>query len=203
MAVLQGLTQRPGRVLSRAELHRGLPGDGEEHTVDVAVSRLRSGLGDPGFVLNVVKRGYRLACEAPEDPQEDAPEDDDAPAALLQSVGGTPGIREAVERLYARLVADPQVSHYFEGVDMPRLKRHQVLLLAQLLGGPARYVGRDLAGAHAGLRVTSADYRCVIDHLVAVLKELSVESSTITTISRTLLGFEGDVVGRGQAVVPV
>jgi hemoglobin len=160
----------------------------------MAVSRLRTGLGDPACVLNVVKRGYRLACDPPVGSDDAGPEDASEPD-VLRAVGGTPGIREAVERLYARLVGDPGVSHYFEGVDMPRLKRHQVLLLSQLLGGPARYVGRDLAHAHAGLRITSADYRRVVDHLVAVLTELEVQSSTIATISDTLLGFERDVVG--------
>ena len=197
-AVLQALARHPGRVLSRVDLHQALPGDGEEHTVEMAVSRLRTGLGDPGCVLNVVKRGYRLACEPQGSQPGDATTDDDAEPDVLRAVGGTPGIREAVERLYARLVADPSVSHYFEGVDMPRLKRHQVLLLTQLLGGPARYLGRDLAQAHAGLRVTSRDYRCVIDHLVAVLAELEVETSTILTINSTLLGFESDVVGQSQ-----
>jgi hemoglobin len=145
-------------------------------------------------VLNVVKRGYRLACE-PDDSPPGAATTDDEPD-VLGAVGGTWGIREAVERLYARLVADPAVSHYFEGVDMPRLKRHQVLLLSQLLGGPARYLGRDLAQAHSGLHITSGDYHVVIDHLVAVLTELEVEPSVVTTIQDTLLGFECDVVSQ-------
>jgi hemoglobin len=159
----------------------------------MAVSRLRTGLGDPGLVLNVVKRGYRLACE----PADSGASDDAAevePVTALESVGGASGVREAVERLYARLVADPAVSHYFEGVDMPRLKRHQVLLLSQLLGGPARYAGRDLTEAHAHLRVSAADYRCVIDHLVAVLTELAVPATTIAEVGRTLRAFEADVV---------
>jgi uroporphyrinogen-III synthase len=198
MALLTALTRRPGRVLSRAELHEALPGNGDEHTVEMAVSRLRTGLGDPGCVLNVVKRGYRLACEPPESTRDDDLTADEPPV-LLHSVGGTQGIREAVERLYTRLVADSRISHHFEGVDMPRLKRHQVLLLAQLLGGPARYVGRDLAEAHAGLGVTTPEYRCVIDHLVEVLTELGVESGTIAAISRTLLGFEGDVVDEDRS----
>jgi hemoglobin len=178
--------------VSRVELHQAVAGEGEEHTVEMAVSRLRSGLGDPGCVLNVVKRGYRLACE-PDDSPPGAATSDDEPD-VLGAVGGTSGIREAVERLYARLVADPAVSHYFEGVDMPRLKRHQVLLLSQLLGGPARYAGRDLTEAHAHLRVSAADYRCVIDHLVAVLTELEVPTTTIAEVGRTLRAFEADVV---------
>jgi uroporphyrinogen-III synthase len=195
-AVLQALARHPGRVLSRAELHQALSRRGAQHTVEMAVSRLRTGLGDPGCVLNVVKRGYRLACEPQDSQQTQTTTDDGAEPDVLGAVGGTPGIRVAVERLYERLVADPDVSHYFERVDMPRLKRHQVLLLSQLLGGPARYLGRDLAQAHSGLQITTADYRRVIDHLVAVLTELEVDASSIASISSTLLGFESDVVGQ-------
>ena len=56
------LADVPGLVLSRKELLRCLPGDGiDEHAVEMAVTRLRSLLGDTRLVQTVVKRGYRLA----------------------------------------------------------------------------------------------------------------------------------------------
>ncbi|TDC63286.1 uroporphyrinogen-III synthase [Actinomadura sp. GC306] len=87
MAILRALARRPGHVVSRAELCGVLPGrlvpgaaaarDGwtresrlrearpqaDEHAVEMAVARLRRGLGRPGIVETVVKRGYRLACD--------------------------------------------------------------------------------------------------------------------------------------------
>jgi uroporphyrinogen-III synthase len=78
MAILRALARRPGHVVSRAELCGVLPGrvvasgspfarDGrpqaDEHAVEMAVARLRRGLGRSGIVETVVKRGYRLACE--------------------------------------------------------------------------------------------------------------------------------------------
>ncbi|QXJ25671.1 uroporphyrinogen-III synthase [Actinomadura graeca] len=78
MAILRALTRRPGHVVSRAELcdvlpsrlnvgGRPWPRDGrpqaDEHAVEMAVARLRRGLGRPGIVETVVKRGYRLACD--------------------------------------------------------------------------------------------------------------------------------------------
>jgi uroporphyrinogen-III synthase len=205
MAALRALARQPGRVLSPALLQQGLPGGGDEHAAEMAVSRLRAALGDPRCVRNVVKRGYSLACDLdhPEsgelalDEAPDGPDGLDAappPAPLLTSVGGRPGIREAVERLYARLLADPSVSQYFDGVDMPRLKRHQVLLLSQMLGGPAQYSGRDLAAAHADLHIRSADYRCVVEHLVAVLGELDVPVDAVGTIRAALEALETHVV---------
>jgi uroporphyrinogen-III synthase len=60
MAVLRALAAAPGRVLSRAALLRALPRGADEHAVEMAVARLRAGLGASGIVQTVVKRGYRL-----------------------------------------------------------------------------------------------------------------------------------------------
>ena len=67
-AVLQVLADRPGRVLSRAELlelaWHAKPND--EHAVEMAVARLRRALGPAAAALQtVVKRGYRLAVDDP------------------------------------------------------------------------------------------------------------------------------------------
>jgi uroporphyrinogen-III synthase len=77
MAILRALARKPGNVVSRAELcdvlpSRMLPSAGplaagrpnaDEHAVEMAVARLRRGLGGLGIVETVVKRGYRLACD--------------------------------------------------------------------------------------------------------------------------------------------
>jgi uroporphyrinogen-III synthase len=60
MTVLRELAGRPGHVVSRAELIASLPGGGDGHAVEMAVTRLRAALGVP-VVETVVKRGYRLA----------------------------------------------------------------------------------------------------------------------------------------------
>ncbi|MGH3377982.1 MAG: winged helix-turn-helix domain-containing protein, partial [Actinoallomurus sp.] len=91
MAVLRVLADRPGHVVSRAELCRVLPsgsspGDPwaatrfqpDEHAVEMAVARLRRGLGRGGLVETVVKRGYRLACD-PADGGEPPPPYGSAP----------------------------------------------------------------------------------------------------------------------------
>ncbi len=62
MALMKALSERPGQVVSRRAMLDVLPGDGsDEHTVEVAVARLRTGLGRPDLIQTVVKRGYRLA----------------------------------------------------------------------------------------------------------------------------------------------
>jgi uroporphyrinogen-III synthase len=60
--LMEALLLARGRVLSRTELGRRLPG-GERsgRAVEVAVARLRESLGSIDLVQTVVKRGYRLA----------------------------------------------------------------------------------------------------------------------------------------------
>jgi len=59
MAVLRELARRPGHVVPRPDLITALPGGGDGHAVEMAVTRLRAALGAP-VVETVVKRGYRL-----------------------------------------------------------------------------------------------------------------------------------------------
>jgi uroporphyrinogen-III synthase len=63
MAILRELARRPGHVVDRTTLLAALPGAGDLHAVEVAVARLRAGLGVSGLVQTVVKRGYRLVVE--------------------------------------------------------------------------------------------------------------------------------------------
>jgi uroporphyrinogen-III synthase len=60
LTVLRELACRPGHVVARPELIASLPGGGDSHAVEMAVTRLRAALGAP-LVETVVKRGYRLA----------------------------------------------------------------------------------------------------------------------------------------------
>ncbi|MFF2746374.1 transcriptional regulator [Kitasatospora sp. NPDC058048] len=64
-AVLRALAERPGRVLSRAELLRAawLEPGADEHAVEAAVGQLRAAFGShAGLIRTVPKRGYRLAA---------------------------------------------------------------------------------------------------------------------------------------------
>jgi DNA-binding response OmpR family regulator len=59
MTVLKELARRPGSVVGRPELVESLPGGGDGHAVEMAVTRLRAALQAP-LVETVGKRGYRL-----------------------------------------------------------------------------------------------------------------------------------------------
>jgi hemoglobin len=93
-------------------------------------------------------------------------------------IGGSAAVSGVVDTFYERLLADPATAHFFTPLiatdGLGRLKRHQVLLLTKVLGGPDRYDGRDLGTAHAALGITAADYQRVSLHLLTVLHDAGV-----------------------------
>jgi hemoglobin len=99
-----------------------------------------------------------------------------------------------VDDFYKRVLADPQLSHYFDGIDMPRLKRHQALLVGQVLGGPSDYDGRSLRDAHAGLGATTEDFNRVVGHLAAALRSAGVSDDIIGRAGAAVVATEPDIV---------
>lgn len=123
---------------------------------------------------------------------EHAPDANDT--SDYERVGGNAAVSAVVTRFYELVLGDPQLAPFFESVDMPRLKRHQVLLISQVLGGPAEYDGRALREAHAGMRIADTHFEAVAKHLVAALEEAGVEQDIIARVDAALGATQEDVV---------
>jgi hemoglobin len=106
--------------------------------------------------------------------------------SYFDQLGGTPTVKEAVDRFYQLVLADGDLSPYFVDVDMARLKAHQVRLLSHVLGGPNEYQGRDLAEAHAGLSISQAHYTKVGGHLTSVLTTMGAGREIVDAVGATL-----------------
>ncbi len=112
-------------------------------------------------------------------------------------IGGGPAVRQVVERFYGLVLADPELAPFFDSTDMARLKRHQAMLISQVLGGPAEYEGRELARAHSGMGITKGHFGRVVVHLVVALREAGVPEEIIGRVGEVLSGTEADVVDVG------
>lgn len=119
---------------------------------------------------------------------------------LYESVGGAPALDLAVTIFYDRVLADPAVAPWFDGVDLPQLRQHQREFLTIVLGGPSRlgtadrYRGRGLAVAHAGRAIDDDAFTRVRDHLVATLRELGVAPAQLAEVGARVEGYRGQVV---------
>lgn len=109
-------------------------------------------------------------------------------------VGGAGAVKTVVERLYELILADPDVAPLFDGVAMPRLRRHMAAMLTLVLGGPTVYEGRTLDVAHADLRITEHQYGRVGQHLLRVLREQHVEQDILDHVVEVLGSVRGDIV---------
>ena len=118
-------------------------------------------------------------------------------ATDYERVGGGPAVKAVVDRFYQLILADEQLVGFFESSDVAQLKRHQVLLISQVLGGPANYDGRDLQQAHAGMDIARDDYLKVVSYLVQTLVEAGVEPAIIGRVGDALAATEQDVVTAG------
>jgi hemoglobin len=115
---------------------------------------------------------------------------------LFQRLGGSVSIDVAVDRLYERLLDDPELAPFFDGVPMGRQRAHQKAFLAMALGGPASYQGRGLDEAHAALRIDDHHVDLVAGHLASVLLDLGVAAELVDEVIAAVDGLRATVLIR-------
>lgn len=119
--------------------------------------------------------------------------------SLYDELGGAPAIETALEIFYQRVMHDPRVAVFFEGVDVDRIKAKQASFLAIAFGGESEYDGRDLATAHArAVRQGLDDERfdIFVGHFRGTLEELGVPESKIEEVLEIPYGKREEVLGR-------
>jgi hemoglobin len=113
--------------------------------------------------------------------------------SIYEAIGGKAAVTAAVEEFYRRVLADPELKPYFEGLDVDRLKAHQRGFIAVALGGPESYKGRSMGEAHAGMGITPAHFGRVVEHLEDTLVSLGVQDDTVKTIAESLAPLQAEI----------
>jgi|KBSSwiStaDraftv2_1062776.scaffolds.fasta_scaffold10783_6 hemoglobin len=117
--------------------------------------------------------------------------------SIYEELGGRSGLTCAVADFYHRLLADPEVSSFFDpenGVDPERLKGHVAGFLAAVLGGPDEYTGRGLMGVHAELGITDTDFDAFIAHFVDTLNSAGTSDETVGEVGKVIAGLRSAIV---------
>jgi hemoglobin len=112
---------------------------------------------------------------------------------IYEQLGQEGSIRKAVDA-YMNVVADAQLAHFFDGVDMAKLRQHTTALLVTVTAGPSNYSGRDLGQAHAHLGTTDEDFMRVVGHLVRVLEGTRLHSASIDAVVGALAVHKAEIV---------
>jgi hemoglobin len=96
---------------------------------------------------------------------------------LYERLGGYDAIAAVVEDFMRRMFGDKQVGRFYVGHGTNSKKRLQQLIvemLCEITGGPAKYIGRDMRTAHAGLGITESDWQVGMNNLTATLNKCKV-----------------------------
>jgi hemoglobin len=119
-----------------------------------------------------------------------------AAATIYERLGGVVSINAAVDKLYDRVVGDPELAPFFDRVDLRRLRAHQKSFLAMALGDPDGYDDAGLARAHRHLAISDRHVDLVAGHLAAVLAGLGVTPALIDEVVSAVDEIRGLVLGR-------
>lgn len=122
-------------------------------------------------------------------------------ASLYERIGGAPAVKAAVDIFYGRVLADPRIAHFFDGVDMERQNAKQRAFLIMAFGGPNAYTGEDMRRGHAHLVARGLDdshFDAVVEHLAGTLSELGVGAADIAEVGAIAESVRDDVLGRAS-----
>lgn len=119
----------------------------------------------------------------------------DAPKkSLYDRLGGKGAIEAVIDDFLGRVAADERINSGFAVGHVPRLRQRLVELVCAASGGPCVYSGRDMTTAHAGMKITNAQFDALVGHLVGSLDKFKVPDAE----KNDLLGLLGPM--RSQIV---
>lgn len=119
---------------------------------------------------------------------------------LYERIGGEGAVRKAVDSLYRKVIADPEISHFFDKTDITTQIERQSAFLTMIFGNrDFQYSGADLRETHKHLVTAGLNnhhFDILLKHLNASLKELEMPEHEINSIMEMLNTMRDDVLGR-------
>jgi hemoglobin len=115
------------------------------------------------------------------------------PASIYDAIGGYEAIEVVVEDFYTRVLADDDLSGFFAGSNMNRLKGKQVEFFAAALGGPVPYTGAPMKQVHQGRGIMMSHFTLVAGHLADALSQAGVPPATVDDIIGAVAPLASDI----------
>jgi hemoglobin len=90
------------------------------------------------------------------------------------------------------VVADNRINAMFANADPANLKTKLVDQICEATGGPCKYTGKTMKDAHAGMKITEADFNALVEDLVKALE--GVPEKEQTELLSALAAMKPDIV---------
>lgn len=127
------------------------------------------------------------------------------PVALWDRLGGDKGVRKVVDDLVLLAIEDPKVNFLRDGTikldkkGVDSLKQKLVEMISEATGGPLKYTGKDMKTAHAGMKITVAEFNALVALLAEVLKKNQIAEADAAALLKIIAGTQSQIVeGKGM-----
>lgn len=117
--------------------------------------------------------------------------------SLYEKIGGDKALDAAVDIFYSKVINDPALAPFFDGISMDRQKKMQKAFLTVAFGGPNKYSGRGMRAAHerpVAIGLNESHFNKVAEHLQRTLLELSVPYELIQEAMTIAASTKNDVL---------
>jgi hemoglobin len=125
----------------------------------------------------------------------------EAPSApsLYKRLGGREGIAIVVGDFTTNMAGDSRVNARFKEMKPPEVEKFKSNLSDQICdaaGGPCSYLGKDMKTAHAGMKITEAEWSATVENLVKALDKNNVSAPAKQDLLGILGTMKKDIVGQ-------
>ncbi len=97
---------------------------------------------------------------------------------LFEKIGGAEAVDLAVDKFYARVLADDRVKQFFVNTDMEKQRAHQKAFLTYAFGGSGQYNGRYMREAHKEMvekqGLAGEHFDAIAEDLLLTLEDMGV-----------------------------
>ena len=115
---------------------------------------------------------------------------------LYDRLGGKPAIQAVVDDFIGNVASDARINQRFANTNIPRLKSMLVDQICEASGGPCKYTGQPMKVAHAGMKITDAEFNALVEDLVRSLDKFRVPAQEKSELLGALGGMKGDIVNQ-------
>ena len=115
---------------------------------------------------------------------------------LYQQLGGRDAIQRFTNDFYDRMLKDPRIAHFFDGINMNYLKGTLADYFCVVAGGPCLYDGVGMKDAHAHLGIGKADFNALVEHLQRAMDRAGVPFAAQNRLLARLAPSHRDIVTR-------
>jgi hemoglobin len=120
-----------------------------------------------------------------------------APAtkSLYDRLGGKDAITAVVDDFVGNVAADKRINKFFAKTDIKKLKGNLVDQISVATGcTTCKYTGKEMKPAHAGMKITEADFNALVEDLVKSLDKFKVPAKEKGELLTPLAAMKGDIV---------